>query len=367
MSKTIRDPEEIARRLGLGEREVKTMKKISEGRVIGISEYQIGLMDPEDPNCPIRRMFLPSENELDPSGEWDTSGEASNTVLPGVQHKYRETAVFLTTNKCAAFCRFCFRKRATIEKGGKDCSEILVDIEKAVKYVKSHSEISNVLITGGDPLTLPTGKLGEIIEPLTKIKHLDFIRIGTRLFPSDPSSVTNRLLDFLDQYSQKKKILLVTHFNHPKEVSKKAISAVRRARNLGFQIYSQTVFLNGVNDNADTLVELFKKLTAISVTPYYIFQCRPVRGTAHFSVPFVRGFKIIQETRSRLSGPAKLFNFSMSHITGKMEIINIADVVGERAIIELKYHQEKDLTNPRKCFTQWINIDDCWLPDKLDA
>lgn len=366
MSRTIRNPEEIGRKLGLSTGNIELMTKFCKERVIGVTKYQLGLMDPGDPNCPIMRMFLPLGSDIDfDKGEWDTSGEAVNTKMRGVQHKYRETVVFLATNQCAAFCGFCFRKRATIEKRGKDCSEILVDTDAAVDYVKRHKEVSNVLITGGDPLTLSPKKLERIIEPLTKIKHLDFIRIGTRLFSSDPGRLTGKFLDFLAKHSAKKNIKLITHFNHPKEVSRQAINAVNRAISRGFQVYSQTVFLNGVNDDDSIIVELMKKLTRIGVIPYYIFQCRPVKGNSHYSVPFMRGFKIIQAARSQLSGPAKLFNFSMSHKTGKMEIINVVEMKDGHGVIELKYHQEKDLGQPVKIFRTGIDKETCWLPDKL--
>ena len=320
-----------------------------------ITGYYLSLIKDFSMKDPIYKLIVPSSEELISSGVYDTSGEKSNTKIPGLQHKYRETALLLLTNRCAAYCRFCFRKRLV----GLETKEVLQRFNKALSYIKKHREINNVLISGGDPFVLKTKVLDHILGELSQIRHLDFIRFGTRTPVVLPSRILgdSSLVKTLKRHSRKdKRIYIVTHFNHPSEITGKSTAAVNRILNAGIIVSNQTVLMKGVNDNHRTLAALMNRLVGIGVNPYYIFQCRPVkRVKSHFQVPFRRGIPIIENARKLLNGHSKRFKFVLSHVTGKIEIIGIKN----RKII-FKYHQAKDRRNLGRIFTRKLDRKICW-------
>ncbi len=223
-----------------------------------ITQYYMSLIDKYDPNDPIRRMTVPSEEEFNLFGSYDTSGERENTMMPGLQHKYAQTALILATNRCATYCRYCFRKRLV----GLPTEEILQRFNDAVKYIENHEEINNVLISGGDPFVLSTGVIKEFLEKLSNIPHLDFIRFGTRVPVTFPDRILEDgdLLTVLENNSQEsRRIYVVTQFNHPREITQKATDAVSRLIRSGVILDNQSVLLRGVNDDPETLAELQKK------------------------------------------------------------------------------------------------------------
>ena len=216
---------ELKRCIQLTAKEEKLLEKVIKIHPMSIPKYYLSLIDKEDKNDPIRKMIIPSVLELNPTGLYDQSGEKENTKTPGLQHKYRETALILSTNRCTAYCRFCFRKRLV----GLPNTEIIKRFNDAVKYIKKHKEINNVLISGGDPLILPTKILREFLAKLSSIPHLDFIRIGSRVPVAFPQRITadKSLLNLFKKYSRKdRRIYIVTHFNHPTEITEKSIKAV---------------------------------------------------------------------------------------------------------------------------------------------
>ncbi len=352
--------EQLKEYIALTPEEENQLRGIIERHPMRITRYYLSLIDINDPNDPIRRMIVPSEGELDTLGSYDTSGELENTKMPGLQHKYSQTALLLATNNCAAYCRFCFRKRMV----GLSNEEVLRRFNDAMQYIEKHKEINNVLISGGDPFVLPTDVIEKFLKRLTTLPHLDFIRFGTKVPVTFPDRILEdeELVTLLGDNAQKnKKIYVVTHFNHTKEITQKAIDAVDSLNCSGITVNNQTVLLKGVNDNPETLAELQNKLVGIGVNPYYVFQCRPVTRVKNaFQVPLRKGYEIVENAKKRLNGHSKRFKYIMSHQTGKIEIVGLTD-----DSIYLKYHQAKDPANIGKFFERKINETAGWL-DELE-
>ncbi|MPW26924.1 KamA family radical SAM protein [Alkalibaculum sp. M08DMB] len=327
---------------------------------MNIPQYYFELIDSQDKNDPIRKMSVPDELELQTEGQDDTSGEQENTVLPGLQHKYKETALVLTTNKCYMYCRHCFRKRMV----GYTQKEIMERMKEAIDYISHHKEISNVLLSGGDSFTLSNDIIKEYLENLTKIEHLDFIRFGTRVPVVFPMriSLDKELLEILQYYNKKKRIIVVTQFNHPNELNEKSIESIEALRSINIDVLNQTVLLKDINDDADTLSSLLKGLITNRIVPYYVFQCRPVKHVKNnFQVSFLKGIDVINETRSRLNGPSKNFKYALSHPRGKIEILG-----KEENKVFFKFHQSKDLSDANKIFSVDVLDKHSWLDNELN-
>ncbi len=342
----------------LNKEEKKKLKKVLEKHPMFIPDYYANLINWNDPNDPIKQIIFPSIYELDQSGSYDTSGEKENTVLTGLQHKYKETALLLVTNRCAGYCRHCFRKRMV----GIPTNETVKLFDKAVEYIKDHKEITNVLISGGDPLVLPTDVIEYFLSELSKIPHLKFIRFGSRVPVFYPMRIyeDTKLLEVFSRYSTpNRRIYLVTHFNHPREVTAEARRAVDALIRSGVPVSNQTVLLRNVNDDPEVLATLMKEITSAGVIPYYVFQCRPVkRVKSHFQVPLKRGYEIVEKAKQKLDGHAKRFKYIMSHKTGKIEIVGI---IGNE--IYLKYHQAKNPKKVGKLFKRLLTPNAGWLDD----
>ncbi len=334
------------------------LQQVADIHPMSITRYYMSLIDKSDPSDPLMRMLVPSIDELDIDGSYDTSGEKENTVLSGLQHKYSQTALVLSTNRCAAYCRFCFRKRLV----GLPNEEIINMFMEAVEYIKKHEEITNVLITGGDPLILDTDVIIAFLNQLKDVKHLDFIRFGTRTPVVIPSRIyeDSDLLEFLYNYSNAHhQIYIVTHFNHPNEITPESLRACSSLRNNGIIMSNQTVLFRGVNDDPAVLADLMGGLLRMGVNPYYVFQCRPVsRVKKHFQVPLKEGYEIVEAAKARLNGHGKRFRYVMSHKTGKIEIVG---VIGDD--IYLKYHQAKNPENMGVFFKKRLTDDAGWLDD----
>lgn len=348
--------DDLVEYLDVNEKDREVLEEICEDHPLRISKYYLSLIDKADCEDPIRRLAVPIIHESHLEGSYDTSGEKSNTVLPGLQHKYRQTAVILATNECAMYCRHCFRKRLV----GVDTDEVVKDIQSVSDYIESHKEINNVLITGGDPFVLYTNQIEKLLAPLSEIEHLDFIRFGTRVPVTFPSRIIldKSLREILESYSNKKtRLYVVTQFNHSKEITEESTKACKLLQDAGIIVSNQTVLLRGVNDDSSTMAQLQRGLVRIGVVPYYVFQCRPVkRVKKHFQVPLYEACKIIEETRSKLDGHTKRFRFIMSHPTGKIEIFGI---VKDRFLF--KYYQAKNPRDDGKIFTRRVDKKSTWL------
>lgn len=342
--------------LTLSPDEMESLRTLQEKFPVFVNPYYLSLIDKEDPEDPIKKMSIPSLRELERTGSFDTSGEQSNTVLPGMQHKYRETAFVLSTNVCAMYCRYCFRKRLV----GLSDEEIASQLTDIVAYIKEHKEISNILVSGGDAFMNSNEIIKQYLTELCEIPHLDLIRFGTRTPVVLPQRITSdpELVDILKTYSKKKRIYVITQFNHPNEITEESAAAVDQLLSIGIPVRNQTVLLRGVNDDSEVMAELMKGLTRIGVIPYYIFQCRPVTGVmSHFQVPLPEGYRIVQGAMQMQNGQGKCCRFMLSHVTGKIEILGFA----EDGKMLFKYHQAKDPANAGKIFTKSIADDVCWL------
>ena len=352
--------EQLAEYIELTQEEERQLREVTEIHPMYLTHYYMSLIDWSDPDDPIRRMIIPSGGELDLSGTYDTSGERENTKMIGLQHKYSQTALILATNRCAAYCRYCFRKRMV----GLPTEEVLRRFNDAAKYIENHKEINNVLISGGDPFVLPTEVIAKFLEKLSAIPHLDFIRFGTKVPVTFPDRILedDALLTLLRNNSRDNiRIYVVTQFNHLREITQKARDAVDALSRSDVIVNNQSVLLKGVNDDPETLAELQNKLVSIGVNPYYVFQCRPVKRVKNvFQVPLYKGYEIVEAAKRTLNGHSKRFKYIMSHETGKIEIVGVMDDE-----LYLKYHQAKDPDNIGKFFKRKLNKTAGWL-DELE-
>lgn len=352
--------EELGPILGWSAEETAKRAAVTARFPMMITPYYLSLVDPSDPEDPIARMCVPSVDEFDPSGSFDTSGETSNTKLEGLQHKYAQTVLLLSTNLCAMYCRHCFRKRMV----GLTSDELNRIVSEAVEYIKEHEEVTNVLISGGDSLMNPNEIIERYLRELTTVDHLDFIRFGSRVPVTLPERIygDQELLDIFARYAKKKALYLVTQFNHPREITPQAIKAIRALIERGVQVRNQTVLLRGVNDSGEVLGKLLSGLTRIGVVPYYVFQCRPVRGVKdRFQVPILEGIQIVDDAKARQNGFGKAIRYVMSHPRGKIEII--CTLLGGETVF--KFHQSKYDTDMARPFTRFLKDSDTWLDEFL--
>jgi KamA family protein len=352
--------EDLDKVLHISPEEKERLTIIAKRHPMRITRYYFDLIDWENKNDPIRKLSIPDVMELDDSGDYDTSGESDNTIIPGLQHKYGQTALVLSTNVCYMYCRHCFRKRMV----GYSTEETNQRLEESVKYINANKNINNVLVTGGDSFALSNKMIEEYLKKLTDIPHLDFIRFGTRIPVVFPHRIflDNELLEILKKYNEKKEIIIVTQFDHPKELTEEARKGVKALKNIGITVRNQTVLLKGINDDADTLSKLLKGLTSIGIQPYYVFQCRPVKYVkTHFQVPIYESLDIIKETRKKLDGMSKGFRYAMSHPKGKIEIFGKTE---DEFIF--KFHQNKYEEDSERIFTLPMDKNATWLDDELN-
>ena len=357
---SIRDAQGLALEFGFSEEEKAGLESLVKQYPVCINPYYLSLINKNDPDDPIRKMAVPNLKEFNPGGSMDTSGEASNTVVQGMQHKYRQTAMILSTNQCAMYCRHCFRKRLV----GLSDNEVAHHIPEMASYVEKHTEINNVLISGGDAFLNTSSTLRRYLELFSAVDHVEFIRFGTRVPVVLPQRIyeDEELSLLLREYTRKKPVIIVTQFNHPREITGQADLALRTLRDSGCIIRNQTVLLKGVNDAPDVLGDLLNRLVAHGVIPYYIFQCRPVSGVKNqFQVPLLRGSSIVEEAKTLVSGQAKGLRFAMSHPTGKIEILG--SLPGGDFLF--KYHQARDDKDASRLFTVPLLPSHTWLDQNL--
>lgn len=338
------------------------LKRVSEVFGFRSNSYYLSLINWDDPHDPIRKLIIPDPVELeDLSSDLDASQEAAITVAPGCEHKYGSTALLLISRACGAVCRFCFRKRIFMPANG----EISPNLEQAFEYIVNHREINNVLLTGGDAFILSTGKIRTILSRLRSIPHIKSIRFGSKMLAFNPYRFIDdpELLNVLESGSYPNaRIYVVAHFNHPNEITNTAIKAIDKMLGRGLILLNQTPLLAGINDDPDVIAELITILQEIGVAPYYLFQCRPTRGNAHFKVPMIKGIDIFEKAKRKVSGIAKRLRYVGSHASGKIEIIGY-----EAENIYFRYHESKvdEYTGqffrlPRNDEATWW---DDWMPD----
>jgi len=341
----------------LSEAEKAELEPVTEKFDFRCNEYYLSLIDWDDPDDPIRRIIIPGLHELEEWGRLDPSNEDSYSVMPGLEHKYHSTVLMLVSNVCEGICRYCFRKRLFI-----GCqSEYLQDQQAAFEYIRQHSEITNVLLTGGDPLVLSAAKLEEIIRELTAIEHVRIIRIGTKVPAFNPYRILEEpaLPEMIEKYgTDRKKIYIMTHFNHPRELTDAAVRAVNILQRAGAVVANQMPLINGVNSDPEVLAELLASLSFVGAVPYYIFQCRPALGNKAFTVPIEHGYEIIEQAKSLVSGLAKRVRYVMSHTTGKIEIVGKTE-----DSVYMKYHRAADDFESGRFLVLSSNPNAYWLDD----
>jgi KamA family protein len=342
---------------GLTEQKRAELKKVAEKFSFRCNDYYLSLINWDDPDDPIRRIIIPHERELDNWGRLDPSDEQAYTILPGLEHKYNSTALLLVSNVCDGICRYCFRKRVFIDPQ----QEYLRDIPGAMDYIRSHSKITNVLLTGGDPFVLSTDKLENIIRHLSQIKNVRVIRIGSRIPAFNPYRILEdpSLSEMLGRYTTEyHSIYVMTHFVHPRELTPEALRGIHMLKKAGVEMANQTPLLRGVNDDPLVMAELLGELSFIGVVPYYIFQCRPALGNKAYTVPIEEGYEIVERAKAQVSGLAKRVRFVMSHSAGKMEIVG---KTGES--VYFKYHRAADDKDSGRFMVLKSNPNACWLDD----
>jgi lysine 2,3-aminomutase len=292
--------ERLAQFIPLSPEEQAQLKLVTMRYPLSVTPYYLSLINPDDPDDPIRKQAIPSALEMTMSsmGIEDPLGEKTDTVVPGLVHRYPDRVLMVLTDICPMFCRHCTRKREW-RNGGWVQSP--AEVEAMLNYISQHESVRDVIISGGDPLTLSTHRLEDIIIRIRDIKHIEIIRIGTRFPVVLPQRIDRELCTMLAKYGP---IWLNTHFNHIREITPEAAGACDRLLRSGVPVNNQSVLLRGINDSVKAQTELCHGLLKIKVRPYYLFQCDEVQGTEHLRTPVDDGIKIIEGMRGHTSGLA---------------------------------------------------------------
>lgn len=292
--------EQLEKIISLKPDEKEQIDKCLEQFKMAITPYYALLIDVHNPSCPIRQQAIPCNKELI-NYECDMADplcEDKYSPVEGIIHRYPDRVLFLLTLKCSMYCRHCTRRRVV---GFEDCCLSEAKLEKAIEYIKTNTNIRDVLLSGGDPLVMSDTWLENIIKRIRDIPHVEIIRIGTRTPVVLPMRITQTLVNMLKKYHP---IWINTHFNHPKEITAESKEACERIADAGIPLGNQTVLLNGINNDREILKELFTKLVKIRVRPYYLYQCDVSQGIGHFRTPVAEGIEIMKSLRGFISGYA---------------------------------------------------------------
>ena len=267
---------------------------------VGITPYYLSLVSRDDPTEALRRTVIPSPDEFKRTrGEADDPlGEDGHSPVPGLVHRYPDRVLFLALDFCSTYCRYCTRSRVV---GHGELMPNEARLEQSLDYIREHSEIRDVLISGGDPLALSEERLDWLLTRLRNIPHIEFIRIGTKMPAVLPQRITPQLCRMLRKHSP---LWMSVHFLHPDECTVEAFAACSRLADSGIPLGSQTVLLKGVNDDVETMKELMHRLLVMRVRPYYLYQCDPISGSAHFRTTVEKGLEIIEGLRGHTTGYA---------------------------------------------------------------
>jgi lysine 2,3-aminomutase len=269
---------------------------------VGITPYYASLMNREDPMDPLRRTHIPVGSEyLKTPGEADDPlGEDHDAAVPGLVHRYPDRVLFLATGFCSTYCRYCTRSRMVGDPTG-DYEFSTSQWDRAIDYIAAHTEIRDVLLSGGDPLTLSDDKLDHLLGRLRAIRHVEFLRIGTKVPVVLPMRVTRSLTRVLRKHHP---LWMSIHFTHPVELTPEVTEATARLADAGIPLGSQSVLLKGINDDAALMKKLMHGLLMRRVKPYYLYQCDPITGSSHFRTPVEKGLEIMAALRGHTTGYA---------------------------------------------------------------
>ncbi|MGD8574451.1 MAG: KamA family radical SAM protein [Gammaproteobacteria bacterium] len=297
----VRTLEHLARLIHLSEDERQAIRRHSGPLPVGITPYYASLLDPDNPDQPLRRTVVPVGDEyLHTRGEADDPlGEDHDSPVPGLVHRYPDRVLLLVTNFCSVYCRYCTRARLVGASGERALKHS--QLEGALEYIRNTPAIRDVLISGGDPLAMDDNRLDWILGELEHIPHVEFVRIGTK----QPAVLPQRInRDFIRMLKRHRPVWLSLHFTHPDELTAEVAEACNRLADAGMPLGSQTVLLKGVNDDTHTMKRLMQGLLRIRVKPYYLYQCDPISGSAHFRTPVASGLEIIRGLRGHTTGYA---------------------------------------------------------------
>ncbi|MCJ7591814.1 MAG: KamA family radical SAM protein [Woeseiaceae bacterium] len=297
----VRTLADLERMIELSPDELAAIKRHTGALPLGIVPYYASLLDPKDPMQGLRRTVVPVLGEFDTSrGEnEDPLGEDSHSPVPGLVHRYPDRVLLLVTNFCSVYCRYCTRARMVGSVGERAVRK--TDIEVALDYIEQNTVIRDVLISGGDPLSLDDDRLEYILRRLRKMPHVEFLRIGSKQPVVQPMRITPALTRILKRYHP---LWMSLHFTHPDELTPEVAEACARLADAGIPLGSQTVLLKDVNDNVETMTKLVHGLLRNRVKPYYLYQCDPISGSAHFRTPVSKGVEIIRGLRGHTTGYA---------------------------------------------------------------
>jgi lysine 2,3-aminomutase len=297
----IRDADSLSQMIRLSENERQAMLHHAGSLPVSITPYYASLIDPDDPSDPIRRCVVPIVDEcLHTEGEdEDPLCEDVDSPVPGIIHRYPDRVLFLATDTCSTYCRYCTRSRI-IERSNRHALNF-EKWNKALDYIAGNKNIRDVLLSGGDPLTLPDEKLEWLLARLHKIHHVEILRIGTKVPVVLPQRITPALTAMLKKYHP---LWMSIHITHPKELTPEMSAACIRLADAGIPLGSQTVLLSNINDDVATMTRLVQGQLQIRVRPYYLYQCDPIPGSSHFRTPISTGLNIIQGLRGHTTGYA---------------------------------------------------------------
>lgn len=297
MQQRIRSAAELSAWVRPSDDERQAIEALAERFRFVITPYYASLMDPENPDCPVRRQVVPRLAELDdPAGLADPLDEVAHSPVKNVVRVYPDRIAFCVNNECALYCRYCLRRRLV---GEPEWAMKRRELEAGLAWIRATPAIRDVLLTGGDPLVFSDERLAWLLGELRRIAHVEIVRLGTRLPVTLPFRVTDELCRVLAEHHP---VWVNTHFNHPKELTAEAAEACDRLLRAGCPVGNQSVLLRGINDDLATMKALCEGLVRMRVRPYYCYQAQLLEGTAHFRVPIERGLDLFEALRGRTSG-----------------------------------------------------------------
>jgi len=300
LKNSVRTLEGLEKHLVLSDEERAGVLLSGNKLAMSVTPHFFNLIDEDDPECPIRRQIVPRIEETweDPAEMADPCGEDSHMPVPGLVHRYPDRVLFLVTDRCAAYCRYCTRSRVVSGAGEQDLE---TDFESAFRYLEEHTEVRDVLLSGGDALLFSDDKLEKILKRLRAIPHIEFLRIGSRIPIFLPQRMTKELCEMLQKYHP---LFISIHANHPRELTTEVLAGLEMASNHGIVMGNQSVLLRGVNDTPDVMKSLVHKLLRARVRPYYLYQCDLIEGSSHLRVPVRTGIEIMESLRGHTTGYA---------------------------------------------------------------
>jgi lysine 2,3-aminomutase len=290
---------QLERHLNLCEEERAGVLLSGSKLALAVTPHYFNLIDRDDPGCPMRRQLIPriEESWNSPYDMADPCGEDSHMPVPGLVHRYPDRVLFLVTDRCASYCRYCTRSRVVSGVGEQ---ELHTDFDEAFRYLEQHREIRDVLFSGGDPLLFSDDKLEYFLKRVRAIEHIEFVRIGSRVPIFLPQRITPALCEMLRKYL----VWMSIHVNHPRELTTEVREALGRLSDHGIPLGNQSVLLAGVNDDVPVMKSLIHKLLMCRVRPYYLYQCDLINGSSHLRTPVAKGIEIIEGLRGHTTGYA---------------------------------------------------------------